>query len=87
MIDYDGPHTYVVSGRRKTNKRSLVVGHIVSRHKARKLGWAESAVNSLLNTRPECMECSNRGGGKLGRRIQGGVRAVRKPTRGSAPRW
>jgi hypothetical protein len=67
QIDYDGP-TYLPG--RKLNPRSLVVGHIVSRHRARELGWPEAAIHALSNTQPECRRCSNRSGAKLGRQIQ-----------------
>ena len=71
--------------------RSLVVGHIVSRREARSLGWPESAINSLSNTQPEHVDCSNKSGAALGRRLQG-QKAARilqgqKPTWIIADRW
>jgi hypothetical protein len=66
-IDYDGPR--YLPGRR-LNPRYLVVGHIVSRHRARLLGWSEAQVNALSNTQPECQDCSNRSGARLGRQLQ-----------------
>jgi hypothetical protein len=46
------------------------VGHIISRHRARQLGWPDAQINALSNTQPECASCSNRSGAKLGRQIQ-----------------
>jgi hypothetical protein len=70
-IDYDGPRYLPgLSGRRRLNPRYLVVGHIVSRHQARRLGWSEAQVNALSNTQPECQDCSNRSGARLGRLLQ-----------------
>src|SRR4029453_4663595 len=66
-IDYDGPR--YLPGRRQ-NPRYLIVGHIVSRHRARELGWPEARIHALSNTQPECARCSNRSGAKLGRKIQ-----------------
>jgi 5-methylcytosine-specific restriction endonuclease McrA len=66
-IDYDGPR--YLPGR-KQNPRYLIVGHIVSRHRARELGWPEARIHALANTQPECQSCSNRSGAKLGRQIQ-----------------
>ena len=88
-IDYTGPRYYVdVDGQPRLNKRALVVGHIVSRHPARQLGWSEAMINDLSNTQPECQDCSNRSGARLGRRIQEGPapspRAM-TPTKGLTP--
>src|SRR5215203_164723 len=68
MIMYDGP--YYLPGTRRLNPRSLVVGHIVSRHRAKQLGWTERQINALTNTRPECRDCSNKGGARLGQKVQ-----------------
>jgi hypothetical protein len=65
-IDYTGPN--LVNGRQ--NPRTLVVGHIVSRYHAKRLGWTEAMINSVSNTRPECRACSNRTGAQLGQRVQ-----------------
>ena len=69
-IDYDGPQYLVVRGRKKQNPRYLVVGHIVSRYEAKRRGWTEQQINSLTNTQPECVACSNRSGAQLGQRVQ-----------------
>jgi hypothetical protein len=53
-IDYTGAN--IINGRQ--NPRALVVGHIVSRYHAKKLGWSEAMINSVSNTRPECRRCS-----------------------------
>jgi 5-methylcytosine-specific restriction endonuclease McrA len=65
-IDYDGPR--YVNGRQ--NGRALVVGHIVSRYHAKRLGWTEAMINSISNSQPECQRCSNRTGAQLGQRVQ-----------------
>ena len=65
-IDYDGPN--LIDGRQ--NRRSLVVGHIVSRYLAKRMGMSEAQINALSNTQPECRECSNRSGARLGRQVQ-----------------
>jgi hypothetical protein len=36
--------------------------NIISRHKAKLLGWTEDMINSLSNLRPECKQCSHRTG-------------------------
>jgi hypothetical protein len=76
VIDYDGPQ-YLPDGSR--NPRYLVVGHIVSRSKARELGWTAEQINDLSNTQPECLDCSNRSGALEGQevRTKGGRPAVR----------
>jgi hypothetical protein len=72
-IDYDGPN--IINGRQ--NPRALVVGHIVSRYWAKRMGMSEVQINALSNTRPECRECSNRSGARLGRQVQQASRRVR----------
>jgi hypothetical protein len=83
-IAYDQP-TYLVSitGRRTINPRSLVVGHIVSRNKGKRMGWTEDQINALTNTRPECRACSNKTGAREGRQMQ---RAKRRRVN-TASRW
>jgi len=44
--------------------RALIVGHIVSRHRARMLGWTPAQTNALTNTQPECTTCSARSGAR-----------------------
>jgi hypothetical protein len=80
-IDYDGPR--YLPGRR-LNSRYLVVGHIVSRHQGRLWGWTEAQINALSNTQPECQDCSNRSGAKLGRQLQHGIPVPQSIT---AHRW
>jgi hypothetical protein len=65
-IAYDGPR--YING--KQNPRTLVVGHIVSRYTAKRLGWSEVQINALSNTQPECQACSNKSGARLGRQVQ-----------------
>ena len=65
-IDYDGPN--IINGRQ--NLRALVVGHKVSRYHAKRMSWPEAAINSVSNTQPECRQCSNRSGARLGRQVQ-----------------
>jgi hypothetical protein len=72
-IDYDGPNT--ING--KQNPRALVVGHIVPRYWAKRMGMSEAQINSLSNSQPECRECSNRSGAKLGRMVQQATQQVR----------
>lgn len=75
-IDYDGPRLVVVRGRRKVNPRSLVVGHKVGRHEARRRGWTDAQINALSNTQPECAKCSASSGASYGNRL----RQPKKPT-------
>src|SRR5215218_781931 len=89
-IDYTGKTFIVVAGVRRLNPRSLVVGHIVDRATAKRLGWSAAQINSLSNTRPECARCSVKSGAKLGRRLQGVPGLVRHPNptrRGAGSRW
>jgi hypothetical protein len=65
-IDYDGPN--IINGRQ--NLRALVVGHRVSRYHAKLAGWSPDMINSIGNSQPECRECSNRSGARLGRQVQ-----------------
>jgi hypothetical protein len=68
-IDYR-PNSRYLPGTRKLNPRALVVGHIVSRYTAKRMGWSEAEINSISNTRPECVQCSNRSGQQLGARVK-----------------
>jgi hypothetical protein len=79
-IDYAGPRYLVVNGRRVQNPRALVVGHIVSRRKAKLLGWSAEQINALSNTRPECQRCSNLSGARDGQRAQAAAGKGRRAT-------
>ena len=48
----------------------FVAGHIVSRRKARLLGWLPEQINALANLRPECRSCSNRSGAREGQQAR-----------------
>ena len=52
----------------------FVAGHIVARHKAKRLGWLEQQINALSNLRPECKQCSNRTGAREGNRVKRAMR-------------
>ena len=69
-IDYDGPRYLIINGKRRLNHRYLIVGHIVSRRKARALGWTEQQTNARTNQQPECQHCSNTSGAQEGRHAQ-----------------
>jgi hypothetical protein len=69
-IDYTGPRYFVVNGKRIQNPRALVVGHIVSRYAAKRLGWTVVQINALSNSQPECQRCSNKSGARLGQQVQ-----------------
>lgn len=70
MIDYDGPRYLIINGKRRLNPRYLVVGHIVSRYEAKRMGWTVKQMNALTNLRAECQRCSNRSGARLGQQVQ-----------------
>jgi 5-methylcytosine-specific restriction endonuclease McrA len=53
-----------------TKPGAFVAGHIVSRRKAKLLGWTADQINSLSNLRPECRSCSNRTGAREGQQAQ-----------------
>jgi hypothetical protein len=83
-IDYDGPN--IINGRQ--NPRALVIGHKTSRYLAKRLGWPEVAINALANSQPECRECSNRSGARLGRQVQrANVNGRFRPSRTDRDRW
>jgi hypothetical protein len=88
-IDYDGPTYVIVNGKRRLNPRSLVIGHIVSRYEAKRLGWTAEQINSIANTRPERMDHSLRSGGRLGASIQQGWQPKPAPVAppDTASRW
>lgn len=83
MIDYDGPRYLSVAGRRIQNPRHLVVGHKVSRYEAKRKGWTEAMINDISNTQPECVDCSNRSGARLGKQVQ----ATRQQRPTTYSRW
>ena len=72
VIQYGAPRYY--PGTRRVNRRSLVVGHIVGRDQAKRLGWSDEQINALSNTQAEHAVCSDRSGAaylnaKRGRRV------------------
>jgi hypothetical protein len=79
----------LVNGKRRLNPAALVVGHVVSRYEARRLGWTAEQINALTNTRPERMDHSLRSGGQLGASIQQGWRPKPPPVTppNTAHRW
>ena len=62
----------VVNGKRRLNPAALVVGHVVSRYEAKRLGWSAEQINASSNTQPERMDHSLCSGGRLGASIQQG---------------
>lgn len=52
----------------------FVAGHIVARHKAKRLGWTKQLINSLSNLRPECKQCSHRTGAREGNQAKRAMR-------------
>jgi 5-methylcytosine-specific restriction endonuclease McrA len=83
QIDYTGPR--YLNG--KQNPASLVVGHVVSRYHAKRMGWSEAEINSLANSRPECQACSNRMGASLGATVKNGRHGGVRFSRTDADRW
>jgi hypothetical protein len=53
-----------------TKPGSFVAGHIVSRRKAKLLGWTEDMINARSNLQPECRSCSNKTGAREGQQAQ-----------------
>jgi hypothetical protein len=53
-----------------TQPAAFVAGHIVSRRKAKQMGWTEAQINALSNLRPECRPCSNKTGAREGQQAQ-----------------
>jgi len=53
-----------------TQSGAFVAGHIVSRRKAKQLGWTPAQINALTNLRPECRSCSNKTGAREGQQAQ-----------------
>lgn len=87
-IDYTGPRYYLLpNGKRKLNPRYLVVGHRVSRHHARIMGWTDEQINDINNTQPECLACSNRSGAQLGGKVQRLMRARNTVGMDDSRRW
>jgi hypothetical protein len=83
-IDYDGP-ARLPNGR--INKRSLVVGHIVSRYHAKRMGWTDAQINDITNTQPECRACSDLSGQRLGQRVAQARVAARQQHTDYTRRW
>jgi hypothetical protein len=88
-IDYDGPTYVVVNGKRRLNSAALVIGHVISRYEAKRLGWTAAMINDISNTRPERMDHSLRSGGRLGASIQQGWQPKPPPVTppDTASRW
>jgi hypothetical protein len=87
-IAYGAPR--YLPGTRRVNPRSLVVGHIVGRDQAKRLGWSDEQINDLANTQAECARCSDSSGATYGNRIRGLRRAASAPTPArpaTASRW
>lgn len=59
-IDYAAKR--YLPGTRRVNPYSLVIGHIVARVDARRLGWTDAQINAISNTQPEHALCSDRSG-------------------------
>jgi 5-methylcytosine-specific restriction endonuclease McrA len=71
---------------------AFVAGHIVSRYKAKRLGWTEAMINSLSNLQPECKRCSHRTGAREGNQAKRAMRQGTRPGRvgklvNDAHRW
>lgn len=49
---------------------SLDVGHVVSRHQARQMGWTPGEINALVNTQPEHATCNRAAGARMGNRLR-----------------
>jgi hypothetical protein len=87
-IDYDGLRYLITTrGRRILNPRYLVVGHIVDRYQAKRLGWTEQQINAITNTQPECQDCSNRSGARLGQRVQRQRTKINNAVLDNSRRW
>jgi hypothetical protein len=99
-IDYDGPRYFAASpalcrhyrctkrvSHQHLNPRYLVVGHKVARFNARDMGWGEDRINALVQTWPECQDCSNRSGAKLGQKVQSQRMATRRVILDESRRW
>jgi hypothetical protein len=87
QIDYGAPR--ILPGTNRVNPRSLVVGHKVGRHEARKLGWTDAQINSLENTQAECAHCSDSSGARYGNALRGApLQVVRtRPALDSSRDW
>jgi hypothetical protein len=60
-IDYTKPFT---------SRASFNCGHIVSRAKAKRMGWTDEQAMALENTRPEHRLCNLKAGAREGQRAQ-----------------
>lgn len=70
LIDYESGR--FVAGTRKVNPRSFIVGHVVGRDEARRMGWTDEQISAISNTQPEHARCSDRSGGQYLRQLQTG---------------
>lgn len=68
-IDYQGGR--YLPGTRRVNPASLVVGHIVGRDQAKRMGWTIERANDLSNLRAEHARCSDRSGARYGNAKRG----------------
>lgn len=82
-IDYDTGR--YLPGTRRVNPASLVVGHIVGRDVARRIGWTDEQINALENSQPEHARCSDASGARYGNRKRGLRRSVSLAA--NASRW
>lgn len=73
--------TYYFPGTRTINPDAFVCGHIVSRDRAKQLGWTDEQINSIANTQPECARCSMTSGARDGNRKARGLRVVSRGTK------
>src|SRR5215217_1883622 len=58
---------------------AFVAGHVVARHKAKRLGWTEEMINALSNLRAECKSCSYRTGAHEGNQVKRAMRQRVRP--------
>lgn len=72
QIDYDGGR--YLPGTRRVNPYSLVVGHVVGRDQAKRMGWTIDRANDLSNLRAEHARCSDRTGARYGNALRGARR-------------
>lgn len=86
-IQYGAPMHY--PGTKRVNPWSLVVGHVVGRDKARRLGWSDAQINAISNTQPECKACSDSSGARYGNRLRGAMLSVvrQRPATDTSRDW
>lgn len=73
-IDYDAAR--FIPGTRRVNPESLVVGHIVGRHQAKRMGWTDAQIQNISNTQPEHAACSDRSGAQYLNSLKTPLRSV-----------